>query len=80
MGKPEGMRLLEQMLELGPNTLTAERRLRDLEGWDSLATMTFIALIDRELGVPLPGSRVARCQTVGELMGLVTEVRAGRAA
>lgn len=72
MAKPDGMRLLEQMLELRPGTLSAEDRLRDLDGWDSLATMTFIAAADRELGVPLPGSRVARCQTVGELLALLS--------
>ncbi len=80
MDKPDGMRLLERMLELSPNTLSAECRLRDLDGWDSLGTMTFIALVDKELGLPLPGSRVARCQTVGELLGLLGEARGARAA
>jgi acyl carrier protein len=80
VAKPDGMRLLEQMLELRPGALSAETRLRDLDGWDSLATMTFIAMIDREFGLPLPGGRVARCQTVGELIGLLAAAPADRAA
>jgi len=80
MTKHDALRLLEEMLEVGPDTLTPERRLWDLAGWDSLATMTFIALVDRELRLPLPGNRVADCETVGELLSLLEPAFARRAA
>ncbi len=61
-------------------TLTGGERLNDLEAWDSLSTMMFIALVDKKFGVPLPGNRVAQCRTVDELCGLIGEAAVGRAA
>jgi len=78
MTRPDALRLLEETLELR-NSLTGEEKLTELEGWDSLSTMAFIAMADRVFGVPLPGNRVVACQTVDELIGLLG-VAAGRAA
>jgi acyl carrier protein len=80
MTRQDAVRLLGQMLEVGTEALTDDRPLRDMDGWDSLATMTFIALVDKELGRPLPGSRVARCQTVGDLLALLDPTAYDRAA
>ena len=80
LAKTDGLRLLEQMLELPARTLSGTERLRELEGWDSLSTMMFIALVDKQFGVPLAGNRVAACQTVDELCALLGEAAANRAA
>jgi len=60
--------------------LTGGEKLRDLEGWDSLSTMAVIARVDKELGLPLPGNRVARCQTIAELLDLLADASVNRAA
>jgi acyl carrier protein len=80
MTRQDALRLLEETLELAPHTLTGAERLRDLMGWDSLSTMAFIAMVDREFGRPLPGGRVAGCQTVDELIGLLGFAVTDRAA
>jgi acyl carrier protein len=78
--KQDALRMLEAMLDLTPQTLTGGERLAEIEAWDSLSTVVFIAQVDKQFGVPLAGGRVAKCQTVDELWGLVAEAVKGKAA
>lgn len=78
--KADTLRLLEEMLNLPPQSLTGGERLADLDGWDSLSTLMFIAHVDLAYGMPLPGGRVAQCKTVDELCGVVSEAASSRAA
>ncbi|MBI3823996.1 MAG: acyl carrier protein [Planctomycetes bacterium] len=76
MTSPELLRLFEQTLGIKPDTLTGTERLRDLEIWDSMSNLLFIAMVDKHFSVPVPASRVARCETVDELLGLIPVARA----
>ena len=80
MTKQDALRLLEETLELRPHTLTGGESSREVEGWDSMSTMAFIAMADQEFGLPLPGNQVAACQTVDELLGLLGASATSRAA
>lgn len=80
MTKQDALRLLETWLEMAPHTLTGEETLRNLESWDSLSTLAFIAKVDKELGLALPGNRVARCRTINELLELMGIASAKQAA
>jgi hypothetical protein len=80
MTKPDALRLLERTLELQPNSLTGAEKLTELDGWDSLSTLAFIATADRACGLALPGNRVVACRTVDELIGLLGVDAASRAA
>jgi acyl carrier protein len=71
--KHDALRLIEEMLDMRAGILTGSERLKDLEAWDSLSTLVFIAAVDKRFGVPLPGHRVAQCQTVDDLCGLLTD-------
>ena len=71
MIRQEALRLLERTLEAPPRSLTGGERLADLEGWDSLSTVAFIAEVDKRLGLALPARRVVACRTVDELIGLL---------
>jgi acyl carrier protein len=71
MNRQDALQMLAQTLDLGPKTLTGEETLSDLPGWDSLSTLTFISVVDREVGLPLRGDQVTRCQTVGDLLDLI---------
>lgn len=79
MTKEAGLRLLEKSLDMAPRTLTGGETLRNLESWDSLSTMAFIATVDKELGLALPGGQVARCRTVEQLLELLG-IAPGKAA
>jgi acyl carrier protein len=80
MTRHDVLRLLEETLELRPYTLTGKEALTEVDGWDSLSTLAFIAMVDKVFALPLPGSRVAHCETVSELIGLLGEAVSDRAA
>lgn len=61
---------LDEMLELDPGTLTGTEELESLDGWDSLAVISFIALVDEKLGLVVEGERLARAKTVADLLSI----------
>lgn len=63
--------ILEEMMELEHGTLDIDTKLSDLEEWDSIALISFIALIDDEFDKVLKGSVVKQSKTVGDLMALM---------
>jgi acyl carrier protein len=80
MTKQEALRWLERTLDLPAHALTGAERLRDVEAWDSLSTLAVIAMVDKEFGVPIPAREVVGCQTVAELIHLLTAAATNRAA
>lgn len=61
---------LDEMLELDPGTLTGNEELESLENWDSLAVISFIALVDEKLGLVVEGEKLAKAKTVADLLAL----------
>ena len=68
--------LLDDMLELDPATITGEERLKDLESWDSLAVISFIALVDEHFGVLVETDKLVAAETTAELYALVCHQKA----
>lgn len=71
MNRRELLLQVDEMLELSPGTLTGSENLSDIEQWDSLAMMNFIALASEQFGLTLSPRQFAGCQTVNDLMALV---------
>ena len=71
------LRHLDEILELTPGTLTGAERLEDLEGWDSLAVISFIAMADERYGVIVEGEKLAASRHVSDLLALVERGLAG---
>lgn len=69
------LRCIDDILELAPGTLTGTEALEDLEGWDSLAVISFIAMVDERFGIVVEGEKLAAARRVSDLLGLV-ELRA----
>ncbi len=61
---------LENILELEPESIKGTESLNDLEGWDSLAKLSFIAMGDSELGTVVSAKALLACKTVADLMRL----------
>ncbi len=70
MDRKEFLLALDETLELEPGTLTGEETLESLESWDSLAVISFIALVDDVMGVVVEGEKLARAKTVEDLLTL----------
>ena len=73
MDKSAFLRHLEEMLEIGVNSLTGSEELSDLEVWDSLAIISFVAMADDRYNAHVGGGRIAACTTVEDLYHLVNE-------
>jgi acyl carrier protein len=61
---------LAEILEQDRAALTEETALADLN-WDSLAFVSFIAMVDSRFGVTVPPRQLAKCRTVADLAALV---------
>lgn len=68
MTRAEFLAELDEMLELDAGTLTGDETLEYLEGWDSLAVISFIALVDEKLNLVVEGERLSRAKTVADLL------------
>ncbi len=70
MDRKDFLLALDEMLELDPGTLTGEEALESLDSWDSLAVISFIALVDEKTGVVVEGEKLAKARTVADLLAL----------
>ena len=65
--------LLDELMELPAGTLKGPEQLGPLYQWDSLASVGFIALVDRHLGMAADPGKIAAAETVDDLVALVKE-------
>ncbi len=70
MKKEDFYRKFEDILEMDPGTIAGDEALDGLEGWDSLAIMAFIAMVDEELGTTLSPQEIVECKSIPDLLGL----------
>lgn len=71
MTKKELLQMLEEIVEADPDTLTGEELIKDLESWDSLAVVNFIALVDENFGITLSPEKIMNSKTVNDLVSLL---------
>jgi acyl carrier protein len=71
MTRNEFISEIENLLEVAPGTFTGETFLGDIERWDSLAVVGFIALVDENLGFTPPPKKIAASKTLEDLVKLV---------
>ena len=76
MNKTEFYRNLDELLEVDPGTLKGDELLADLEAWDSVTVVSFIALADEKYDVNIPVKRIAECRSVDDLAAVVSELQA----
>ncbi len=66
---------LDDLLELAPGTVQGSNALDELQAWDSLAVVSFIAMVDSQYGVSLVVKAITACRTAHDLATLVEENR-----
>jgi acyl carrier protein len=71
MTRREFLRALEGQLEVPEGSLNENQALTDVEAWDSMASVLFIALADEQVGVAVSGRAIAESQTVNDLLSLL---------
>jgi acyl carrier protein len=68
MTSKEKLSLLEELLDIGKDTLSEDTVLKNLSEWDSLAVIAIIAMFDDEFGKIIESDDVKRFVTVKDIM------------
>ena len=68
MTEMEKIALLEETLDLDEGTLTPDTVLDDVDGYDSMAKLSLIVMMDDEFGVTLTGKDVKAFETVADIL------------
>ncbi len=70
MNRKEFLNALDETLELPAGTLQGPEELADLDMWDSMAMMSYIALADSSGSVKITPRQIVGCTTVDDLLKL----------
>ncbi len=73
MTNEEKLELLEEVMEMDPGTLKPEMALENLEEWNSIAVISFIAMVDDEFDKVIKSAVIKEQKTVADLMALMEE-------
>lgn len=68
MRMEEKIAMLEEIMELEEGTLTAEMELKELDEWDSIAAISYIALLDEKFNRSISASTINSFQTVKDAL------------
>jgi len=64
---------LDEILELPPGTLRGPENIEDLENWNSLAVISFMAMVDENFGVKMTPREIGVAETVDQLFSLTAK-------
>lgn len=71
MTNQEKIKLLEEIMDLEESTLKEDTLLADIDEWDSISLLSFIAMMDDEFGKIVKGKDVKEKQYVKELLDMM---------
>lgn len=71
MTNEEKIALLEELMEVDEGTLTPETLLSNIEEWDSVSFLSFMAMMDEKFGKVVTGSEIKTKETIADLMALM---------
>lgn len=66
MSVEEKIAMLEEMMELDEGTLTLETEWKDVEEWDSIAAISYIALLDESFNRSISAKTINGFVTVAD--------------
>jgi acyl carrier protein len=70
-------RIIRETVQCGPVAITRATRAMDVRGWDSLSHTMILMQLEDGFGIQMPMERVLTLGTVGELVDLIAELKAG---
>ncbi len=65
------MEIIADILDMDVNELTPETELASLEDWDSVAALSFIAMMDEEFGKAVKGSTIKGFVTIQDALNIM---------
>lgn len=70
MTTKEFLYALEEIIGADRDSLRGNETLKNLESWDSMATVSFIAMADERFGTLVRPADITTCKTVADLIAL----------
>ncbi|HEY60655.1 MAG TPA: acyl carrier protein [Anaerolineae bacterium] len=71
MKRTEAYRELEELIGIEKGLLSNSKPIKDVEEWDSMAIMSFIAFAEENFSIVVEGDQVQEAKTFGELFDLI---------
>jgi len=71
MNNKEKLVLLEEMLDVEEGTLNEDMNLKDIPEWDSMATISFIALLDEKFGKSVSADDIKALKSVSDVLKIM---------
>lgn len=65
------LELLAEVLDLEPEDLQPEMKLDELEEWDSVAALSFIAMMDEEFEKEVKSAEIKQFVTIQDAMDIM---------
>lgn len=65
------LRVFEDVIETETGSLTADESLANLKGWDSLAVLVFISVMDEHFGFTPSADSIRESKSIHDLMALL---------
>jgi acyl carrier protein len=66
------LQCIEEVLDVSEGSLRGDELLRDLENWDSLAFLSFLAMADTRFGIKVTPAELRACVSVEDLCKLLS--------
>ena len=60
--------LIEEAMDTNEGELTAETVLDDVDGWDSIAALSLIGMLDEHVGKTITGAQIKELSTVSDIL------------
>lgn len=70
MDKKQFYEAFADIVEADPASISGSKNLKEVEGWDSLAAVGFLAMADKEFQTRVDPSKLQKCNTVDDLAAL----------
>jgi acyl carrier protein len=73
MKQRDFLKHIDEVLDVPSGTVRGDEALSEIEGWDSLAVVGFIAVVNQHLGVTLSAKSVQQATTMPALLALIPQ-------
>jgi acyl carrier protein len=71
MDKPAFFAAVAEILEADASGLTGNEQIDEVGNWDSLSVISFVAMVDSDLGQIVDGEKLKDAKTLNDLAALV---------
>lgn len=73
MSNEKKIEMLAEILDLEVEELSPETKLSSLDEWDSIAILSFIAMMDEEFGKAIKGAEIKKFNIIQDAMDIMEE-------